>query len=77
LNEDYWINTLEKIKIYINENKKRPSSEDKNKDIKIYGTWLKTQIKNYSKKEQIMKNEEFRKLWELFINDPIYSIYFK
>jgi superfamily II DNA or RNA helicase len=75
--EDYWINILENIKKYIIENNKRPSSEDKDETIKFYGKWLGTQKITYIKKENIMKNEEIRKLWELFIKDPNYLKYFK
>jgi len=78
LNEDYWINTLEKIKKYIDDNKKRPTSDKNNsKEIIYYVKWLLHQKTNYSNKEQIMKSEKIRKLWESFINDKIYSIYFK
>jgi hypothetical protein len=76
-NEDSWINTLEKIKKYIDDNKKRPSNNDTNVKIKSYAKWIGTQQINYPKKEQIMKNDKIRKLWESFINNPNYSIYFK
>ena len=76
-NEQIWINKLNEIKNYINENNKRPSSEDKNHEIKILGNWLIEQKKNYNKNEQIMKNESIKKLWEDFINDDKYKKYFK
>ncbi len=76
-NEETWINTLENIKKYIDENKKRPSNNDNNTEIKSCAKWIGTQQINYSKKEQIMKNNNIYKLWFEFINDPIYSIFFK
>ena len=75
-NEDEWIERLEKIKKYINENNKTPSNSDKNKDIKSYAIWIRTQLRNYKKNEYIMNNLEIRKLWQAFINDSKYSKYF-
>jgi rubrerythrin len=76
-NDDIWKLKLLNVKKYINENKKRPSKRDMNNDIKIIGNWLSIQVKNYKKHAEIMKNDNIRKLWEDFINDPIYSIYFE
>ncbi len=67
-NDEIWNDTLEKVKMYIETNNKLPSSTDKNKDIKQLGTWISTQKKNYSKQEQIMKEENIRNIWENFIN---------
>ena len=75
-NKEYWINTLEKIKKYIHDNNMKPSNNDTNIKVKSYAKWIGTQQINYQKKEQIMKEEKIRKLWELFINGPIYSTYF-
>jgi hypothetical protein len=66
-----WITILKKVKEYININKKRPTNND-NKKLK---TWISTQIINYQKKEQIMKEDKIRKDWEDFIDD--YSEYFQ
>ena len=57
-NEEYWNDNLIKVQNYINDNNKTPSSVDKNKDIKILGSWLSTQKQNYKNKEQIMKNDD-------------------
>lgn len=73
--EEIWHETLEKIKKYIDENNKKPSRTDKNKEIKKWGTFIQTQKTNYSKKRYIMKNDEIRKKWEKFIDD--YEEYFK
>jgi superfamily II DNA or RNA helicase/cell shape-determining protein MreC len=67
-NDEMWNDTLEKVKLYIESNDKLPSKEDKNKDIKQLGYWISNQKKNYSKKEQIMKEENIRIKWEDFMN---------
>jgi len=41
-----------RVKKYIDENKKRPSTHDNNNDIKILGNWIDTQLKNYTKKKR-------------------------
>jgi superfamily II DNA or RNA helicase len=75
-NEEEWINILESIKTYIDNNKKRPSSSDKNKDIKSYSNWLSNQQINYSNNENIMKNDEIKNKWKQFISDNKYIQYF-
>jgi superfamily II DNA or RNA helicase len=57
-NEEKWINILEKVKKFIDEHKKRPSSESKNKDEKSLGNWLQYQITNSKKRKDIMKDDE-------------------
>jgi superfamily II DNA or RNA helicase len=74
-NEKKWKEKLEEVIIYIDINKKRPSNHDKNKEIKLLGTWISTNITNYKKNEYIMKNIEIKMKWEKFITD--YSKYFK
>merc|ERR1712127_1129635 len=58
------------------DNKKRPSQQDKDKDIKRLGKWIGTQQTTYRTKTWIMANEEIYNLWTGFINDPEYSVYF-
>ena len=70
-NENKWKITLTKIKKYINENNKRPSSRDKNPNIKSDSRWINNQQINYKKNEYIMKNPDIRKLWEDFVNEPV------
>jgi superfamily II DNA or RNA helicase len=67
---------LNKVKSYIDTNKKRPSDGSKNKNIKSIGQWIGTCQKNYNKKIKNMKDETIRKLWEEFINDVKYKEYF-
>jgi len=76
-NEEDWKLKLEWVKKYIDENKKRPSMNDKNEDIKTHGNWIGTQQQNYQKKKKSMSNKTIRKLWEDFINDDKYKEYFK
>lgn len=67
-NEKEWNNNLNKCKQYIDENNKRPSTESKNKNIKQMGNWIGTNLNNYKKEKQIMKNPFIKKLWEQFID---------
>ena len=73
-NEEFWYNTLNKVKEYIDENGKRPSQHDKDKEIKQLGSWIGTQQKNYKKKEEIMKNDKIYNEWTQFMNQ--YKKYF-
>ena len=75
--EDNWNYKLEQVKTYIDDNKKKPTHHSKNKNIKILGRWIKTQVTNYNKNQQIMKNENIRKKWYEFTNDKKYRQYFK
>ena len=75
-NVDKWYEKLEKVKKYIDENNKRPSERDKNKEIKVLGYWVSHQIKNYQKKTKIMSNNNIRKEWEEFITNEKYKEYF-
>jgi hypothetical protein len=59
---------LHKVCEYIEQYKKRPFSGSKDKEISSLGNWLYLSKRNYKKKEQIMSNEEIRKIWEEFIN---------
>jgi superfamily II DNA or RNA helicase len=76
-NEEEWNNNLDKVKKYIDENKKRPSNHDKNKDVKCLGRWIQTQTKNYKNKYQIMTNKDIYDKWTEFINNQDYSKYFE
>ena len=75
-NEEEWKLKLEWVKKYIDENKTRPSQQNKNKDVKTHGIWICHQIQNYQNKQKIMSNESIRPLWEDFINDDKYKNYF-
>ena len=73
-NEEKWKENLEKVKKYIEENKKLPLSNDNNKENKYINVWLYHQKENYKNKNCIMKNDEIYNLWKEFINE--YSEYF-
>jgi hypothetical protein len=75
--EQTWYDNLEKVKVFINENKKRPGEKSKNTDEKLLGSWISHQLKNHKNDTYIMKtNLEIKTSWEEFVSDPIYSIYF-
>jgi superfamily II DNA or RNA helicase len=71
-----WGEKLEMVKKYMDKNNKRPSTIDKNNEIKIMGGWFFRQINNYKKKEQIMSNQQIYNEWEQFTNDEKYKKYF-
>lgn len=73
-NEEIWNVNLNKVKKYIEENHKKPSCCDKNKEIKTLGKWLSTQKTKYEKKTEIMKNNHIKKLYEEFLDE--YHEYF-
>ena len=75
---ELWINRLEEVKKYIDDNGKRPSHHYNNiiKNIKTMGIWISNQKKNYDKKQQNMKDENIYKKWTEFINDEKYKKYF-
>ena len=70
---DYFIFNLNKLKIYIDTYKKRPSSYDKDTII-IYKLLVRYQ-NNYIKKIKNMKDENIYDLWTEFINDKKYKEY--
>ena len=73
-NEKIWLNTLENVKKYIDDNNKLPSTHDKNNDIKVMGRWISNQKTNYNKKQQIMNNREIYDVLTEFVNE--YKKYF-
>jgi hypothetical protein len=75
-NKDNWYELLNKVIHYIDINKKRPSTHDKDRNIKIISTWINHQQNNYKNKTEIMKNEEIYNKWTKFINNDKYKQYF-
>lgn len=53
-----WYNTLNKVKKYIDQNNKRPSFRNKDKEIQKLGSWLSNQLNKYKNKKEIMKNKD-------------------
>jgi len=62
--KEIWYNNLNKVKLYINNNKKRPSQHNKDKEIKFLGRWLSQQ-----KKYACMKDENIKKDYEIFLKE--------
>jgi hypothetical protein len=67
-----WKLNLERVKKYINENKKRPLD----KNVKILDMWIHYQKTIYQNKEYIMSASKIRQLWKDFINNDKYKKYF-
>lgn len=61
-NEKKWYDTLEKVKSYMDTNDKRPSSTDKDSEIKQLGCWICHQL------NKIISNKIIRNSWEEFAN---------
>ena len=75
-NNTVWNNNLLKLKLYLDENKKRPSKIEKDLNNKTLGVWCNTQISKYNKKINIMKDTTIYSTWTEFINHPDYKQYF-
>ena len=74
--EQIWLDKLNKIKIYILDNNKKPSKNDKNINIRNMSLWISDQNKNYKRHRKIMKYKYIRIIWKNFINDKEYNKYF-
>ena len=74
--DEIWMNNFNEIKIFIDKNNRRPSSESDDINESKIGKWICTQTKNYKKNEYSMRNITIRKEWEKFINHKDYQIYF-
>ena len=61
---EQWRLTLQKVCEYIDDEKKAPSTHDKNSEIKKLGRWVSNQKEKYSKNRYIMKKPEIRTKWE-------------
>ena len=66
---DLWIETMQKVKLFIVENNKKPTAND-NKKLCL---WIYRQNYNYKHKKSIMRNETIYAIWELFVNDSLYK----
>jgi hypothetical protein len=63
--DELWRSTLKKVCDYMDNKNRRPSSSDKNPDIKKLASWINCQKQNYKKNAQIMaSNPTIRKEWE-------------
>ena len=73
-NKNTWLIRLDELKKYINTNNKRPSNSDNNKEIKSLAQFISDCQKNHKNKNNVMKDETIRKIWEEFITE--YQEYF-
>lgn len=73
-NEETWYDNLNKLKNYIDTNKKRPPCHSKNKDIEFLSSFIMTQRKNYRAKTQIMAEKEIYDKWTKFENDYDFAL---
>ena len=74
---EVWKDTLDEVKKFIVENKKRPNSREKNKQEDRLAHWLSNNNKNYKKKEgNVWNDPECKAIWEEFINDARFKVYF-
>ena len=62
--KEIWYNNLNKVKLYINNNNKRPTQHNKDKETKVLGSWLCQQ-----KKYACMKDENIKKDYEIFLKE--------
>jgi hypothetical protein len=67
-NEEIWNSTLEKVKLYIDENKYKPLTTDKDNNIKQLAQWINIQQYNYKNNIKNMKDKNIRIKWNEFIN---------
>ena len=65
-NEENWYNKLEQAKSFIEINKKKPYERSKDKNEKVLGAWIRTQLTNRRKCKDIMFTEKVRNSWDDF-----------
>jgi superfamily II DNA or RNA helicase len=69
-----WLQNLEKLKIFININQRRPSQHVTDMNENFIATWFGTQQKHYKNKNAGMKDEERYNLWRQILEE--YKQYF-
>jgi ribosomal RNA-processing protein 8 len=74
-NTEKWNNLLEELKIFIIDNKRRPSGSSINNTEKTLGSWVCNQLTIYKNKSQIMNDKNVYDLFTKFLEE--YSVYFK
>jgi hypothetical protein len=70
-----WYDKLNKLKIYIHENKNLPQRNSIDNQCKKLYNWMCTQRMRYNDKNNIIMHSKFYKLWGEFIEE--YDYYFK
>jgi superfamily II DNA or RNA helicase len=73
--EERWYDNLEKVKEFIDAERKRPSQYSKNQDEKFLGLWICNQLHTYNKKTNIMSDKKIRECWEKLVSDEKYKKY--
>ena len=71
--EEEWNNTFKKIKQFIDLNKKRPT----HKTDKYLCAWITRQTINFNDRVDLMSKPHIYDLWNNFINDTNYKLYFQ
>ena len=66
-NEELWMDNYNLVCEYVKAHNILPSDNVLNNFNKSLGNWVSKQKQAYKIKEDIMKNEEFRKIWEQFV----------
>jgi len=74
--EDKWIENLEKLKLFIDINNKRPSEDSTDENIKKLGKWTTDQLSHFKNNTKGMKNVENNEIFKDFINNDKYKKYF-
>ena len=72
--DEKWFDNFDKLKAYINTNKKRPSQHVTDMNENFIATWFGTQQKHYKNKNAGMKDEVRYNLWAQFLEE--YKQYF-
>ena len=67
-NEEKWLDYLKELEEYIKIHNQLPNHTNKDDNISLLAKWTTTQKRNYVDKNQIMNNDEIRKLWEEIVN---------
>jgi hypothetical protein len=66
---DKWYNSLNKVKKYIDDNGKKPTISDKDKEIKKLGRWISLQQANYKNRKEVIIDEKICYEWSQFMID--------
>ena len=67
--DEIWNSTFDKLKQFMKENERRPSSTSKNEDENMLGLWLLRQITNYKNKQRVMIDTARYDVWTIFMNE--------
>ena len=76
INITLWINKLNELKIYIDNNHRKPNKINENKEIRTLNRWMTTQLTNSAREVGLMKNNYIKKLWIEFLTNAEYKHYF-